>query len=94
MTNIAPDHLGLKDIMTLEDLARVKSVVVESVRPGGYAILNADDDQLPTSGHETMAVDFFPRNDLPPLSLGRVIEADIQSAFSFRENPDTPTFFD
>jgi cyanophycin synthetase len=46
VTNIAADHLGLKDIMTLEDLARVKSVVVESVRPGGYAILNADDDHV------------------------------------------------
>lgn len=46
VTNIAADHLGLKDIMNLEDLARVKSVVVESVRPGGYAILNADDDHV------------------------------------------------
>jgi cyanophycin synthetase len=46
VTNIAADHLGLKDIMTLEDLARVKAVVPESVRPGGYAILNADDDQV------------------------------------------------
>jgi cyanophycin synthetase len=46
VTNIAADHLGLKDIMTLEDLARVKSVVVESVRPGGYAILNADDEHV------------------------------------------------
>jgi cyanophycin synthetase len=46
VTNIAADHLGLKDIMTLDDLARVKAVVPESVRPGGYAILNADDDQV------------------------------------------------
>ncbi len=44
VTNISADHLGLNGVDTLQDLARVKSVVVESVRPGGYAILNADDD--------------------------------------------------
>jgi cyanophycin synthetase len=44
VTNIAADHLGLKGINTLEDLALVKGVVVESVKADGYAILNADDD--------------------------------------------------
>lgn len=44
ITNIQPDHLGLSDIHTLEDLARVKSVVVRSVKPDGWAILNADDE--------------------------------------------------
>jgi cyanophycin synthetase len=43
--NVAPDHLGLKGINTLEDLAAVKSVVVESVRRDGWSILNADDEQ-------------------------------------------------
>ena len=43
-TNVAADHLGLKDINTLEDLASVKSTVPRSVRRDGYAILNADDD--------------------------------------------------
>jgi cyanophycin synthetase len=43
ITNIAADHLGIQDINTLEDLARVKGVVVESVMKTGYAILNADD---------------------------------------------------
>ena len=44
VTNIAADHLGLQGIDTLEQLSRVKSVVVESVFPEGFAILNADDD--------------------------------------------------
>lgn len=44
VTNIAPDHLGLKGINTVEEMARVKSVVAESVFPDGHAILNADDD--------------------------------------------------
>ncbi len=43
-TNVAADHLGLKDINTLEELAQVKSTVPRSVRREGYAILNADDE--------------------------------------------------
>lgn len=41
--NVAADHLGLGDIDTIEQMARVKSVVAEAVMPNGYAILNADD---------------------------------------------------
>jgi cyanophycin synthetase len=41
--NVAADHLGLGDIDTIEQMARVKSVVAETVREDGYAILNADD---------------------------------------------------
>ncbi|GAB4222082.1 MAG: cyanophycin synthetase [Francisella sp.] len=39
--NISADHLGLKGINTLEDLARVKSIVVEAAKD--VAVLNADD---------------------------------------------------
>ena len=46
VTNITSDHLGLTGIHTLEQMARVKSVVVENVRPKGYSILNADDDLI------------------------------------------------
>lgn len=44
VTNIAADHLGLKDVNTLEDLARVKSVIPRCVSSKGHAILNAEDD--------------------------------------------------
>ena len=44
VTNVAADHLGLKGIHTIEQLAKVKAVVPETVLPDGYAILNADDD--------------------------------------------------
>jgi cyanophycin synthetase len=44
VTNVAEDHLGLDGINSLIDLAKVKSVVPESVSATGYAILNADDD--------------------------------------------------
>jgi len=41
--NVTADHLGLKGIETVEDLANVKSVVVEAVRRDGFSVLNADD---------------------------------------------------
>ncbi len=44
VTNVTADHIGLKDIDTVEEMAKVKSVVPETVRKNGYAILNADDD--------------------------------------------------
>jgi len=44
VTNVAADHLGLKGIHTVEQLAKVKGVVPETVLPDGYAILNADDE--------------------------------------------------
>lgn len=44
VTNIAPDHLGMRGINTVEQMARLKGVVPETVLPDGYAILNADDE--------------------------------------------------
>jgi cyanophycin synthetase len=43
ITNIQEDHLGLNDIHSLDDLARVKATVVKSIKKDGWAILNADD---------------------------------------------------
>lgn len=44
VTNVAADHLGMKDIHTVEDLAFVKSVVPGAVKKDGWAILNAGDE--------------------------------------------------
>lgn len=46
VTNIAPDHLGMKGIDTLEQLADVKAVIVEAVPRNGFAVLNADDPHV------------------------------------------------
>ena len=44
VTNIGEgDHLGMAEIQTVEDLARVKRITVEAVSPTGAAVLNADD---------------------------------------------------
>jgi cyanophycin synthetase len=42
VTNVASDHLGLRGINTLGELARVKEVVPQSVLPNGASVLNAD----------------------------------------------------
>jgi cyanophycin synthetase len=39
--NVTADHLGLKGIGTLEDLAKVKRIIIEVARD--TAVLNADD---------------------------------------------------
>jgi cyanophycin synthetase len=44
--NVAPDHLGLRGIDTLDELAKVKQVVVEAVPRNGFAVLNADDPRV------------------------------------------------
>jgi cyanophycin synthetase len=42
--NVTGDHLGLKDVHSLKQLAAVKRVIVEAVPRDGFAVLNADDD--------------------------------------------------
>ncbi|MEO6819281.1 MAG: cyanophycin synthetase [Ginsengibacter sp.] len=44
VTNVAEDHMGLGGINTIEQMAKVKLVVPETVIRRGYTILNADDD--------------------------------------------------
>src|ERR1700716_1335402 len=41
--NVQADHLGLRGIDTIEQLAEVKAVVVDAVPRNGFAVLNADD---------------------------------------------------
>lgn len=55
VTNVAADHLGLRDIDTMEELARVKSLVTERVFPHGVAVLNAEDDMSEAIAGRTRA---------------------------------------
>ena len=44
VTNIGEgDHLGLDDVLTAEDLIKVKRTIVDVVLPTGWAVLNAAD---------------------------------------------------
>lgn len=47
VTNVASDHLGIKGVDSIEDLAKVKSVVPASVLRGGVSVLNADNPWTP-----------------------------------------------
>jgi cyanophycin synthetase len=68
ITNIAEDHLGLSDIETLEDLARVKSVVVRSVKKDGWAVLNAEDSSCVAVAKELdCKVAYFSMNENHPV---------------------------
>lgn len=42
VTNIQEDHLGISDIHNLDDLTRVKGVIIGAVKRTGWAVLNAD----------------------------------------------------
>ncbi|MDB5136982.1 MAG: cphA [Mucilaginibacter sp.] len=68
ITNIQEDHLGLADIHTLEDLARVKSVVINSVKKDGWAVLNADNEYCVRIGKKAECnVAYFSRNEENPV---------------------------
>jgi len=68
ITNIQEDHLGLADIHTLEDLARVKSVVTNSVKPNGWAVLNADNEYCVHIGKKTECfVSYFSMDENNPV---------------------------
>jgi len=64
VTNVTSDHLGLKGVNTLEDLAKVKQVVIEAVSDDGVAVLNADDPLVAEMAAATDArVIYFSLND-------------------------------
>ncbi len=46
VTNVTGDHLGLKGVETMSQLAQVKSVIVDAVPRAGMAVLNADDPHV------------------------------------------------
>ena len=48
----------------------------------------------PRTSYETLAIDFFDPNHLPPLSFYRTNENMIQEVFAHVQNPDRPTAFD
>ena len=51
-------------------------------------------DGQPRTGHETLAVDFFDRDHLPPLSLFRTNEGMLQEVFAHVNDPLRPAAFD
>jgi ADP-ribose pyrophosphatase YjhB (NUDIX family) len=48
----------------------------------------------PQTSYETLAVDFFDLNDLPPLSLYRTDESMLREVFAHIQDPNRRTAFD
>lgn len=73
IVNISEDHIGLDNLNSIQDLAFVKSLVVEAVKPDGYAVLNADDEM---TGYVLERVKckviLFSRDRNNPLILGQL----------------------
>jgi cyanophycin synthetase len=46
VTNISSDHLGLHGILTLDQLAEVKSTILRITKTDGWDVLNADDPRV------------------------------------------------
>ncbi|MCL6451939.1 MAG: cyanophycin synthetase [Acetobacteraceae bacterium] len=73
--NVAPDHLGQSGVEDLDDLAWVKSLVVEAVAAEGAAVLNADDPRVAAMAARTRARPVFfslnPENPVVLEHLGR-----------------------
>ncbi|HEY0594626.1 NUDIX domain-containing protein, partial [Sphingopyxis sp.] len=59
-----------------------------------FFLCDRTDCAIPRPGDETTDARFFGIDDLPPLSRGRTIEADILAAFAFAADAAKPAFFD
>ena len=76
VTNISADHLGLDGIESLEELSRVKQVVIESVdEEDGAAVLNADDplvaEMAAATGARVIYFSRSPHNSVTRTHLAR-----------------------
>jgi cyanophycin synthetase len=82
ITNIQADHLGISDIHTLDDLSKVKSVVVRSIKKGGWAVLNADDAECVKIA-ETLdcKVAFFSMDENNPVIVKMAREGRITAVY-------------
>jgi cyanophycin synthetase len=68
ITNIQEDHLGLSDIHSLDDLTRVKSVVINSVKKDGWGVLNADNEYCVRIGKRAdCKIAYFSRDENNPI---------------------------
>jgi cyanophycin synthetase len=71
--NVAADHLGLGDINTIEQMAKVKGVIAEVVNSQGYVVLNADDPLVAAMAENVTAkVAYFSMNPENPIILNQM----------------------
>lgn len=61
VTNITPDHLGLGNVDTLDEMAHVKATTVRALGPDGVAVLSADDPRVEKMERTDRTTVFFSR---------------------------------
>ncbi len=80
--NVQADHLGLGDIDTVEDLANLKSVVVQSAFPSGYAVLNADDPLVAAMASKVQAqVAYFSMHPENPIIVAHTQQGGLAAVY-------------
>jgi cyanophycin synthetase len=80
--NVAADHLGLGDIDTIDQMARLKAVVAEAVHIDGYAILNADDERVAAMAEQVKGkVAYFSMDPENPLVRSHVQRGRIAAVY-------------
>lgn len=80
--NVAADHLGLGDINTIEQMAKVKGVIAETVSPNGYAILNADDPLVASMAKNVKGkVAYFSMNPDNPIIIDHLRRDGIAAVY-------------
>ncbi|MEL6601883.1 MAG: cyanophycin synthetase [Cyanobacteria bacterium J06614_10] len=80
--NVAADHLGIGDIDTIDELAKLKAVVAEAVKDDGYAILNADDERVAAMADRVTAqVAYFSMDRKNPLVRSHLKKGGIAAVY-------------
>jgi UDP-N-acetylmuramoyl-tripeptide--D-alanyl-D-alanine ligase len=82
ITNVAPVHLEFFD--SVDQIAEAKSELLTGIKPGGAAVLNADDERVSRMRH--LRSDIVIRSfgvDQPADVMARKIEANGLAGFSF-----------
>ncbi|MEL6879634.1 MAG: cyanophycin synthetase, partial [Cyanobacteria bacterium J06607_10] len=80
--NVAADHLGIGDIDTIDQLAKLKAVVAESVANDGYAVLNADDERVAAMASRVKArVAYFSMDPENPLVRSHLKKGGIAAVY-------------
>ena len=80
--NVAADHLGIGDIDTIDQLAKLKAVVAEAVRDDGYAVLNADDKRVAAMAKRVRAkIAYFSMDPQNPLVRSHLKQGGIAAVY-------------
>lgn len=80
--NVAADHLGIGDINTIDQLAKLKAVVAESTAADGYTVLNADDERVAAMANQVQAkVAYFSMDPANPLVRSHLANGGIAAVY-------------